>query len=348
MSQKTDEIVTDNAAECLIDTKAITRTTTKLHRIRWAIENVSQLPLDTKIIGPDFYLTKTCLCNILIRKAVRHLFVYLHNKSDRIIKIERNLVLFDCEGTVLHQDEMGSACTLEKKDVNAISTIYQRNQFDFLKNDILIIDCCLKVEGCITTEISSFKSERESREHLINDLKTMFNNPVDSDFTLQVGNEIIHSHKSLLRARSAYFKRMFEIEMKESAENSVSISDVSHPTMQKLVEFLYTGDFTGTLEDNIQQISDLYYAADKYEVRDLRALCADKLVSTATADSICQILQLAQRHNDADLKIRAMNFISFHFDEIEKTNVWKTFISSELALASEVLSFCFKRLKFIP
>ncbi|CAL1292740.1 unnamed protein product [Larinioides sclopetarius] len=93
--------------------------------------------------------------------------------------------------------------------------------------------------------------------------------------------------------------------------------------MQKLVEFLYTGSFTDSETSDFQEVFDLYVADDKYDVKELREICGEKLLSTATTNNACQILQLAQRHGDEELKIRAMDFILFQFDIIEKSLAWK-------------------------
>ncbi|GBO32993.1 Speckle-type POZ protein [Araneus ventricosus] len=168
----------------------------------------------------------------------------------------------------------------------------------------------------------------------------MLENPGNSDVFLQVGDERIPVHWSVLCSRSPYFKKMFDSRMLERMQNSVIITDSSLVTVKKLIQFLYTADFVQG--DDLQELFDLYYAADKYEVMDLRTLCGHKIVSNVTSDNACDILQLFHRHNDKALKMEVMDFIRSHSDAVFQTEVWKMFEVSE-PLMAELISFCLKK-----
>ncbi|GBO14547.1 Speckle-type POZ protein [Araneus ventricosus] len=157
---------------------------------------------------------------------------------------------------------------------------------------------------------------------------------------LCVGDERIPVHWSVLCSRSPYFKKMFDSRMLERMQNSVIITDSSLVTVKKLIQFLYTADFVQG--DDLQELFDLYYAADKYEVMDLRTLCGHKIVSNVTSDNACDILQLFHRHNDKALKMEVMDFIRSHSDAVFQTEVWKMFEVSE-PLMAELISFCLKK-----
>ena len=58
---------------------------------------------------------------------------------------------------------------------------------------------------------------------------------------------------------------MLKAEMKESVTGMVLIQDVEEKTMEKLLEFIYSGK----IEDTDGQLEMLLYAADKYEIPDL-------------------------------------------------------------------------------
>ncbi|GBO33184.1 hypothetical protein AVEN_142155-1 [Araneus ventricosus] len=138
---------------------------------------------------------------------------------------------------------------------------------------------------------------------------------------------------------------MFDSNMKERVENSITVTDLSLCTLKKLIEFLYTANFVEDDEDDLEELFDLYYAADKCEVMGMRTLCGSKIMSKATADNACQIFQLAHRHSDKDLKLQAMDFIQFHSDAVFQTDGWKKFEASG-PLAAELFSFCLKKDKF--
>ena len=58
---------------------------------------------------------------------------------------------------------------------------------------------------------------------------------------------------------------MLKAEMKESVTGVVLIQDVEEKTMEKLLEFIYSGK----IEDMDDQLEMLLYAADKYEINGL-------------------------------------------------------------------------------
>ncbi|GBM15135.1 hypothetical protein AVEN_242175-1 [Araneus ventricosus] len=288
MTQKCEDIASGNTMTGWIDTKAITRITTKMHRIRWTIENLSKVAFDTKLTGPDFYLTPTRITGLAFKRNERNIFVYVCNKSDTEIQIERNICLFACNDKKLHEDKDAKIFTLEKgKDIDIVGRVQDRSRFDALPNNTLIIDLSISMRGDITTEICRFKYVMDPQKKLIEDLKTMQENAVNSDVSLQIGNERIPAHWSILCSRSPYFKKMFDSNMKERVENSIIITDLSFSTLKKLVEFLFTAHF---LENDkggdMEELFELYYAADKYEIMDLRTLCAGRILNNASVNNV--------------------------------------------------------------
>jgi len=62
---------------------------------------------------------------------------------------------------------------------------------------------------------------REKKREVLVDFKRMINDAEFSDITFIVEDDRIYSHKSILAARSAYFKRMFSGQMRESKDKEV-------------------------------------------------------------------------------------------------------------------------------
>ena len=65
--------------------------------------------------------------------------------------------------------------------------------------------------------------------------------------------------------RSPVFKSMLTSDMVEGQTGVVEIEDIEAETMEKLLEFFYSGK----IEDMGDQLYRLFYAADKYEVMGL-------------------------------------------------------------------------------
>ena len=58
---------------------------------------------------------------------------------------------------------------------------------------------------------------------------------------------------------------MLTSDMREAKTGVVVLQDIEGKTMEKLLEFIYTGK----IEEMGDQLERLLYAADKYEVQDL-------------------------------------------------------------------------------
>ena len=66
-------------------------------------------------------------------------------------------------------------------------------------------------------------------------------------------------------SRSTVFERMLKTDMVEAKTGEVVTRDIEEKTMEKLLEFIYTGEI-----DNMDdQLEMLLYAADYYEIQGL-------------------------------------------------------------------------------
>ncbi|GBL98965.1 Speckle-type POZ protein B [Araneus ventricosus] len=228
---------------------------------------------------------------------------------------------------------------------------YINNTLEIFPDDSLILDCDLKVILMPISEeipIASKPSlECNNWKKLSTDLKALYQNSLDTDITLIAGTDKIHAHKLILTARSAIFKKIFHHNMEEAEENSVAITDVQFSVLQRLIEFLYTGVIVdgGNKDMDFQDLYDLYYAADKYEVMDLREMVGNTLLGRIQVDNASEILILADRHNDKDLKSRVMNFIRLNFEVVANTDAWESCALHHPKLAMEVVNFYVKKIQ---
>jgi hypothetical protein len=65
-----------------------------------------------------------------------------------------------------------------------------------------------------------------------------------SDVTFVINDTRIKGHKCILASRSSFFKNMFTVGMRECEESVISVQDISRPTFQKLLEFIYSDQLT--------------------------------------------------------------------------------------------------------
>ncbi|CAL1288945.1 unnamed protein product [Larinioides sclopetarius] len=132
------------------------------------------------------------------------------------------------------------------------------------------------IEVSAAEKISTCRSVSE-------DIKALY---IDNSFTdvhLKTKTKSLPAHKMVLCARSPVFKRMLTNDMKEKNSNCIEIGDMGDDVVQQLLLFLYS--------DNVENLqwemaTQLYYAADNYEVGKLKAVCSSFLLENLTLPTL--------------------------------------------------------------
>lgn len=102
-----------------------------------------------------------------------------------------------------------------------------------------------------------------------------------------------------------YFETMLSTKMKESLEGKIKMDDMSPSACEELLRFIYQGKV-----DNLSNcVTELYTAADKYEMNDLRGLCEWHLYKNLSYENAMQVYDLAQMHGTPILVKRAKEVI---------------------------------------
>ncbi|XP_055953907.1 uncharacterized protein LOC129989409 [Argiope bruennichi] len=155
-----------------------------------------------------------------------------------------------------------------------------------------------------------------------------------SDVTLRADGKSLPAHKSVLSARSPVFKVMFTHDMREKTSKIVDIPDFNADTVGCLLLYIYKN----TVENlEWEGVVDLFRAADKYQLLDLKKKCSIILKSNFSVSSVCTILSLADMHEERDLLKAAEDFISRHDNEVFDSDEWKTLKEENFHLAMEVM-----------
>lgn len=117
--------------------------------------------------------------------------------------------------------------------------------------------------------------------------KRMFEEELFCDLELKMsdGNEL-KAHKSILVGGSPVFEKMLEHVMKEANGSSVDIPDCDSVVMKELLRYVYCYEIQG-----LQKIAHkLVYAAEKYQLDDLKEICINEIVSAITVDNVLESL----------------------------------------------------------
>ncbi|KAL6953831.1 hypothetical protein U1Q18_046961 [Sarracenia purpurea var. burkii] len=119
--------------------------------------------------------------------------------------------------------------------------------------------------------------------------------------------------------------------MQESEKNRIDITDISENVMVEVLRYMYTGNV-----ENLEELADdLFNAADKYDLGELKALCENILSNNLSIDNAAKTLALADMHNANKLKTETMAYIVVKIKEVMDTEGWKI-VESNLQLLIEV------------
>lgn len=197
-------------------------------------------------------------------------------------------------------------------------------------------------------QVSPFQS-RVPICRLPDDLEDIFKSQEFSDVTIYANGREFKAHKAILAARSPMFRGMFSHDMKETKYNRVEVTDVDPDVLEEMLRFIYTGK--STLEQRLQikepkdqkeqekeqhLAIELLQAANKYQLDRLKLICEEALYKTLSAESVAEILSLADLYNAAQLKNQAIEFISIHATEVIETDGWNRMVRENPHLVAEV------------
>ncbi|GFU18287.1 TD and POZ domain-containing protein 5 [Trichonephila clavipes] len=155
-----------------------------------------------------------------------------------------------------------------------------------------------------------------------------------SDMKLRTNTTTIPVHTQILGARSSVFKAMFVNDMKEKTQRCVDVTDVDDDTVRRLLLYMYTDK----LEDlPWQSMCQLHAAADKYDVASLRNKCSAILQAKLSPTNACQILSLADMHQDKVLKKTIQKYLLKQGKIIFSSEEWKSLMDTNLRLAAETM-----------
>ena len=105
--------------------------------------------------------------------------------------------------------------------------------------------------------------------NVLKDLEQLLAGRYFADLTISVNGKTYPVHRSILAARSSFFKTMFTSNTREARSNHILINDIEQNVFEEVLHFIYTGKMK-----NSQMFTyELLSAADRYDLKDLRSMC---------------------------------------------------------------------------
>jgi len=241
--------------------------------------------------------------NVILEPVEVEAFFYIvnqqgvKNNSFKFKKLYRN-----------RGDGYGSKQYIKHSDINLPS------------NKIFTILCEMSLIGDIVVSSGSYKSSTKLRED--QPIKTNLS-PLDmssfidsgefSDCIVTCGDKEFKCHKIVLAGRSSVFKAMFSNKLMENKTSKVVIEDLDENTVSEMINYIYSGNLEMNFDD---QAIELFTAADKYDLKDLKEMCESHIREEISIANVCDILILAYLHNSKSLLDVSFQFICNNGEEV--------------------------------
>ena len=100
----------------------------------------------------------------------------------------------------------------------------------------------------------------------------------------------------------------------------------THIVFEVFLCYLYSGE----VDQLDEMYSDLFAAADKYDVQPLREICIQHMATNISVDNALGVLALAERHSIEETKSLALQFIKRNFADVLKPNSWSSLLAIHL------------------
>jgi len=233
-----------------------------------------------------------------------------------------DIFILDKDNNRVHE-QPSSTIQVDGKRAEASIDLIRRSlllasEYQLLPGDCLRIGCdimILQEYKLVSSQNSTAQLEMQDR--MVYDFKNMYEDGLLADCKIICGDEIFPCHRAILAARSEVFKAMLSSEWEESSTSSIEISDLSSETIENTLEYIYTGQ----IELHYNPL-DLYKAAHKYLLEDLKTWCEDKMCGSINADNVVERLVLAVDYQMSRLKKFSVSFAARNWDTVKNGGDW--------------------------
>ena len=169
------------------------------------------------------------------------------------------------------------------------------DNYNFSKKTDLIIRVNFLVERDSTKDLPSCNlCFTPSMEYFLN--KDVY---CDITFKFECGSEIKVS-RLILALKSSYFRIMFEGEWVESTSSVIQIKDVKYECFKLIINHIYTNKLEKGL--SFDMLKDLYLEADIRDLKLLKELVNQQIISLLNNDNLDEILLVALQTRNEHLK----------------------------------------------
>jgi speckle-type POZ protein len=202
---------------------------------------------------------------------------------------------------------------------------YKKDLKECLQSDGSLTFCC-KTFFHVKQDAASSGQSKDDTIKCLNELAKhfggLFNNMQFSDVNFKVCGSEFPAHKLILAARSEVFAAIFKHPMREQSTNQIEIEDIKPKVFQELLRFIYTGQVQfDKLSETM--VVDLFTAADKYLLGQLKMKCENYLLHHISPDNCVFLLLHGDLQNPSETLEEAAKFLRHFPNQVMASNRWK-------------------------
>jgi len=153
----------------------------------------------------------------------------------------------------------------------------------------------------------------------------MRENHILTDISISCNGHMFAAHKIVLACSSDYFMTMFNGPL-ACQSNVLPIFGILPETMHEILDYIYTGKITLTIEN----IFDILDASCLLLLTYLKTRCGKFLRERIDFDNALQVFSYAKKFSLYDLVEYALDFIALSYDDLSKTDEFKQLVSDDL------------------
>ncbi|GFT42645.1 TD and POZ domain-containing protein 4 [Trichonephila clavipes] len=174
-------------------------------------------------------------------------------------------------------------------------------------------------------------NENQIPNSLANDLLALYLNGIDTDLELRACTENFLVHRSIVMARSSVLRDRL---LADTNAKIIEIKDIDIDTLKRLIFFMYT--------DKVEEITwgdatKLHVAANVFKIELLKQKCFTIVEKIMCSSNVCGILDLADKHQDENIKAAAQQFVLANSWEVFETEEWKYLMLNNARMAGETM-----------
>jgi hypothetical protein len=169
-------------------------------------------------------------------------------------------------------------------------------------------------------------SLKKGSQHVLDHLLNLWKTKTLADVEFQCDGKSIKAHTLILASGSPVLAAMFENDFKEKHEKTVDIVDIKANIFENLLQYIYTGEVA--LETEVEDVTELLVAAEKYAVETLKDECAIYLTKDLKVENAARYLVFAHLQNSSMLHEATLQFMSQNAKAVCSRKDWMDIIKT--------------------